>query len=97
MFSPKEQEKFFKLVRAKFKDWSAKKASGYVHGVVDATSRAQPRRVYIRKFDKSEYASGYIYGFIDCHGADALYDITHSRDFKGQLGTRCLDHLWWTK
>jgi len=73
MTPQEEQEKLFRMVRKRFHDWHIKQVSGYVHGVVDAVRRKEPRRVYVRKIQKnSSYARGYIYGFIDAYGVDIV-------------------------
>jgi hypothetical protein len=71
--TPQQQERLFKIVRERYKGWDIKQVSGYVHGVADGLKRTEPRQVYIRGFKKNKpYARGYIYGFIDAYGVDAL-------------------------
>lgn len=91
---PKLQEKLFKLVQQRFANWSTRKCSGYVHGVVDGLRRDEPRRVYHRLFNKhNPYATGYIYGFIDTYGGDAFFS-----EWIGELEDiteRSMEWKWW--
>ncbi|GAH37731.1 unnamed protein product, partial [marine sediment metagenome] len=68
--TPQEQEKLFKKVRRRFRRWSERKCSGYVHGVVDEARRktANPEMV---KYRNEAYCCGYLCGFIDARGFDA--------------------------
>ena len=92
---PEEQEKFFRLVQKHFPDWSSKRVSGYIHGVVDGLKRSEPRRVYVRLFKKTRpYAIGYIYGFIDAYGVDALM-ASWSQDLP--VGSTSMQYRWWMK
>ncbi len=90
----KLQERLFQLVRQRYADWDTKKLSGYVHGVVDGQRRDEPRREYLRLFQKQKpYAVGYIYGFIDTYGADAFFS-----DWIGDLDgitERSMEYRWW--
>ena len=73
ILTPKVQEKLFDLTRKRFHTWSTRQASGYVHGIVDGLTRKKPRRVYVQNYNiYDHYASGYVLGFIDTQGQDAL-------------------------
>lgn len=89
--TPQDQEKLFKAVQKHFGQ-NDKWSSGYVHGVVDGLKRSEPRRAYIRKFEKgkSDYAIGYIFGFIDAYGADALL-----AEWNKKLSPNKMEYRWW--
>ena len=90
---PKNQLELFEFVKRRFKNWSSNRTSGYVHGVADGYNRTEPQQIYIHKFKKkSEYAIGYIYGFIDCYGADALM-TEWSRQL--EISEKSLEYRWW--
>ena len=70
----KTQEKFFQAVKKHFPNWELKRVSGYVHGVLHGFKRSEPKQVYLRGFKKNKrYATGYIEGLVDAHGADAIF------------------------
>lgn len=91
--TPKEQEALFRRVRKRYPDWSLRQASGYVHGVMDGFKRSAPRRAYIRKCQKDRpYALGYIKGFVDAFGPDALFAIWAREVYWPKIDT---EFLWW--
>ena len=92
----KEQERRFELAREHFKNWNAEQISGYVHGAADGYKRDEPRQIYIERFKeiKDHYALGYIFGFVDAYGEDAL-TAEWSRELG--LGNSVLDYRWWEK
>jgi len=79
--TPELQEKLFKLVRKKFPRWSKLKASGYVHGVVNGIAAHFPKY----PVPNGTYSEGYMYGYIDAYGEDAL-----PRGYR-----RKLEYRWW--
>lgn len=83
-----DQEKLFKLVRKRFKNWTVKKASGYVHGVNDCLEEREPFPAYALGMITSAYATGYRFGFVDAYGSDAL--------LKWELPASIpADYRWW--
>ena len=90
---PDQQEALFQQVRKRYPGWSLKQASGYVHGVVDGFKRPAPRRVYIRKCQRDKpYALGYIKGFVDAFGPDALFAPWAGGVYWPKIDTA---FLWW--
>ena len=91
--TPLEQSKLFKAAREHFKKWKSRQISGYVHGVVVGLTRKEPWEDYVHDFRKNKpYAVGYIYGFIDAYGADAL-NAEWCRDLN--LSGHTLEYRWW--
>ncbi len=93
--SPEQQEELFALVRKHFPDWNVRKRSGYVHGVLDGAKRDAPKGEYIRGSKKTPpkpYAIGYLYGFLDMAGVDALM-----QDWVKELGwtAHSISFRWW--
>jgi len=95
--TPQDQEKLFKAVKERFHCWGAKQVSGYVHGVVDGLKCNEPQQDYVRDFKKKRktYAHGYIYGFVDAYGSDAL-TADWSRELP-ELSMEALEYRWWLK
>lgn len=92
-----EQEILFKLVQNRFKHWSIRQVSGYVHGVNDGLWRSEPKRVYVRGYQKQKpYAIGYIAGFIDAYGGDAYFTEGIKELLQMHLDEpKRLNYRWW--
>lgn len=91
--TPSDQEKLFQRVRQKFPDWSDRKCSGYVHGIVDEPYRMGPDSDRIQNAigRQSEYDIGYLCGFIDARGSDIL-EKAWARLIRPKV-----QFVWWTK
>lgn len=70
--NPAEQLALFKKVRRKFRWTDERWASGYVHGVVDEELHCRPDKYYVTSLANNHYAGGYLQGFTDARGTDAL-------------------------
>ncbi len=94
--NPIDQGKLFVATQRRFRDWSIKQVSGYVHGVVDGHNRDKPQGVYVRRLFEPKpdiYAMGYVTGFIDAQGSDARFDPGTA--FKFVL--KAAAYRWWEK
>lgn len=88
VMNPAEQAKLFKKVRRKFRRNSERWASGYVHGVVDEGLHCRPDKDYWTNSGIDKYAAGYMQGFTDALGTDALKESWYP-------GTRIRFRWWW--
>ena len=91
--TPKDQEKLFQRVKQRFSDWSDRRCSGYVHGIVDEAERLTPDSDRIRNAlgHRSQYDIGYLQGFVDARGSDILEKVW-ARLIKPKV-----DFEWWKK
>ena len=89
-----EQQKLFAAVRKRWKKWSGHRASGYVHGVINGLSYNKPLQFYVQRFKDDPYAYGYIYGFIDAYGEDAL---TAEWSQGLNIAKEAVSYHWWEK
>jgi len=90
--NPAEQEALFLKVRERFPDFTARWASGYVHGVVDEGEMAMPPREYRKRLD--HYAEGYLRGFMDARGEDCL-GRRWARKYRYTQGVDLAFRWWW--
>ncbi len=94
--TPKQQEKLFRKVQARFTHWSNTQCSGYVHGVADEARFKRPHHPQVRAFGpRRSYATGYVYGFIDARGPDAFKD-PWLKGMKDRM-SYAMEHKWWEK
>ena len=86
-----QQETLFALVQHRFYGWSKAKCSGYVHGVADEGFRTQPQVEILRGAHQQGrgYAVGYIYGFLDARGSDAV------KEPWTKCWDKALEFRWW--
>lgn len=97
----KDQEKLFKRIRRKFRNWPAETASGYLAGLLDESTRPQPTENTIEqakdyqegtKRINGAYCLGYCYGFADARGIDALETgWAKTLEFR----EKTLEFQWW--
>lgn len=70
-----EQEQLFKRIRRRFRQWSVRQCSGYIHGIVDQYQDLPPSPDMTESIQYTEvgntYAIGYLYGYADALGPDA--------------------------
>lgn len=82
---PEVQERLFKRVRRRFRQWDKRHCSGYVHGVADHERGLDPSEDMIAQQDDL-YARGYRFGYADAHGPDPehehWYPFTPGCDFR---------------
>ena len=93
-----QQERLYQMATSRFPDWEPRQVGGYVHGVREGYLRTKPRQVYVRGSRKKRpepYAVGYIYGFVDAFGADALLPLVQ-QGLSGIMNYRSY-HRWWEK
>lgn len=87
-----EQQRLFKRVRRRFRQWPKQKCSGYVHGVADHERGLDPSEDMIDPTQYTEsgdiYAIGYMYGYADAHGLDVEYEHWY-------IGR--VEYRWWEK
>ena len=94
--SPNEQSKLFTAARERFKKWTSRQVSGYVHGVTRGLAHDRPHQDYIDAGKKREkYALGYIQGFIDAYGTDALAAKWCSELAELNLVLFDCNYRWW--
>ncbi len=93
--TPSDQEALYKKVVLRFPRWSARRCSGYVHGVADEARYTRPSQSQIRLFAKCrDYANGYVRGFITARGPDAFADpsLKGKRHLIREVG---FEYGWW--
>lgn len=93
----KEQIALFERVRKRFRRWSKRKCSGYVHGIMDESNRAKPQPC-VASCLPDEYYVAYVYGFVDARGPDATCEEWYTIDPRYRtvgLATFKLDYRWW--
>ena len=91
---PIEQGKLFVATQRRYRDWTIKHVSGYVHGVVDGLNRDKPQEVYVQRLLKPKrnlYTIGYITGFIDAQGNDVAFDL----GMRFKFAPKTIDYRWW--
>ncbi len=90
----KEQQVFFGLVRKRYDKWNLEQVSGYVHGVVDS-NRGEPQSEYLQRLRSTSpdhYAIGYLFGFVDGYGEDAL-TAKWNQDLR--ISVKTIEWNWW--
>ncbi len=88
--TPTEQEQLFVRAQTKFPNWTARKLSGYVHGVADAMAEKPINPVYALQYPSSDpYVVGYVYGYYDGVGYEAAPEPK-------LVGPNAVDFQWWT-
>jgi len=103
--TPTEDEQLFTRVRRKFRRWSVKKASGYVHGVRQGEAALTPFRidaayanaVMDQGTDADDYAIGYVYGFIDAYGSDVTATMWFKRVSRALRVQPKIEYHWWAE
>ena len=70
--TPQQQEKLYVATKERYKNWSTRQVSGYVHGVVDGSKHDEQQQKFI---DRNDYCIGYIYGFYDAQGDNVIVKI----------------------
>ncbi len=91
-----EQENLYALLKKRYPAWDLRRVSGYVHGAVSGYTRRKPPQVYLYRFKEDDpYSVGYIYGFIDAYGHDAVAMENWAADLG--ITVDVVDWEWWLK
>ena len=92
-----EQIALFERVQKRFRRWSKRKCSGYVHGIVDEGSIPIPQADMLNN-RQDEYNVCYVYGFIDARGPDVLSESWFKlHPVISGCGISYPDYRWWDK
>lgn len=97
-----DQQDLFKRVQKRFRAWSERKCSGYVHGIADEASDLEPLSCATSNLQEEEhlqdeYYIAYLYGFIDARGPDVLSEDWYKSNFQAVASPTKMDFQWWVK